>query len=252
MKRTCILLITLIFIFLGCGGKDKVKPSADSILATETINVINAIKAAYQEKERDILLNHLAPEIAEDTLKELFFDKAELSFTPRMVRIDASAVMVNINWHGTWFIKGNSLKNRGVAMFIFEGSPTRLVRVDGDNPFHTPFAAPEQKNKNETSTPHQDFDKKQTLPAVEDNQTQHRTKQKLTESNNTQNANDTKPVEIIEKNSKYSEEEETVKLKQLTPETDSFKDREYYVQIGAWKNAKYALEMFEKIKNLLS
>lgn len=146
MKKTYVLLITLIFIFLGCGGKDKVKPSADSLLATETINVIDSIKAAYQEKERESLQNHLAPDIAESTLKELFFEKAELSFAPRMVRIDDSTVMVNLNWQGTWVIGGSDIKNRGVAVFVFvgydstlrEGSPVKLIRIDGDNPFQTP------------------------------------------------------------------------------------------------------------------
>ncbi len=138
MKKNQVIFIILILTLSGCGGKDKVKPSADSLLATGAINAINAIKTAYQEKERESLQNHLAPEIAESTLKELFFDKAELSFTPRMVRIDASIIMVNLTWQGTWVIKGSDIKDRGVAVFVLEGSPMKLVRVDGDNPFHIP------------------------------------------------------------------------------------------------------------------
>lgn len=160
MKKASTVLIILSFIFLSCGGKDKVKPSADSLLATEAIKSINIIKIAYQEKNKDILQNHLDSVIAESVLKELFFDKAELSFTPRMVQIDASIVMVNLNWQGTWLVKGNSLKNRGVAVLLFEGSPMKLIRVDGDSPFHIPFVIPEQKNKE--SAPAQDIDEKQT------------------------------------------------------------------------------------------
>ncbi len=137
-KKTCAILITLAFIFLGCGGKDKVKPSADSILTKEALYSINAIKTAYQEKEQDILQTHLGPTLAENILKELSFEKAELSFTPRMVKINASTVMVNINWQGIWVIKHNNIKNRGVAVFVFEGSPMKLIRIDGNNPFHTP------------------------------------------------------------------------------------------------------------------
>jgi len=48
--------------------------------------------------------------------------------------------MININWQGTWVIKGNDIKNLGVAVFVFEGSPMKLIRVDGDNPFLTPLA----------------------------------------------------------------------------------------------------------------
>jgi len=140
MKKTCVALVILVFVFLGCGGKDRVKPSADSILATEALNTANAIKTAYENKNENSLRSRLAPELAESISKELFFEKAELSFTPRLVNIKASTVMININWQGTWVIKGNDIKNLGVAVFVFEGSPMKLIRVDGDNPFLTPLA----------------------------------------------------------------------------------------------------------------
>ncbi len=139
MKKSFAVLIILALIFLGCGGKDKVKPSADSILTTESLNSINIIKTAYQERDGSILQSRLDPVLAKDILKELIFEKAELSFTPRMVRINNSTVMVNLNWQGTWVIKDNSIRNRGVTVFVFEGSPMKLMRIDGDNPFHTPL-----------------------------------------------------------------------------------------------------------------
>jgi len=90
MKKTCVALVILVFVFLGCGGKDRVKPSADSILATEALNTANAIKTAYENKNENSLRSRLAPELAESISKELFFEKAELSFTPRLVNIKAS------------------------------------------------------------------------------------------------------------------------------------------------------------------
>ena len=139
MKKSCTLIIILVFILLGC-GKDKVKPSADSILAREALNTIEAIKTAYQKKDTKKLQERLGPDIAESTLKELYFEKVDLSFTPRMVTIDASTVMVKLNWQGTWVLKDKSTKNRGISDFVLEGSPMKVIRVDGDNPFHTPLA----------------------------------------------------------------------------------------------------------------
>lgn len=137
MKKTLVILITLTFVFLGC-GKDNVKPSDDSLLTTEALNVINTVKTAYQEKDKDTLKNYLDPALAGSVFKGLFFKKAELSFTPKRVNINGSTVMVNLNWMGTWVIEGKTIKRRGVAVFVFRGSPMRLIRVDGDNPFSTP------------------------------------------------------------------------------------------------------------------
>lgn len=137
MKKSCIFLILLVMIVLGC-GKDKVKPSADSILAREALNTVDTIKKAYETKDRRNLQKHLAPEITEGTLKELYFEKVDLSFTTKMVMIDGSTVTVKLNWQGTWTLRNKSTKNRGIADFVLEGSPMKLIRVDGDNPFHAP------------------------------------------------------------------------------------------------------------------
>ncbi len=138
MKKFLAFLVVFVFIFIGCGGKEEIKLSPDSMLATEALNSINIIKTAYAEKDKDVLLNRLDPMIAEGVLKELSFEKAELSFTPRMVRINNSTVMVNLNWQGTWVIQGSNLTNRGITVFVLEGSPMRLIRKEGDNPFHAP------------------------------------------------------------------------------------------------------------------
>lgn len=134
MKKTLVILTILAFVFLGC-GKDNVKPSDDSLSTTEALNIINTVKTAYQEKDKDTLKNYLAPALAGSVFKGLFFEKAELSFTPKRVNINGSTVMVNLNWTGKWVIKGNNIKRRGVTVFVFRGSPMRLIRVDGDNPF---------------------------------------------------------------------------------------------------------------------
>lgn len=138
MKKNQVIFITLILTLLGCGGKDKVKPSADYLLTTEAIETINVLKTAYQGKDIIKLKGISSSEIADRVAGGLFFDSAELSFAPRTVRIKDQSVMVNTNWQGTWIINNNTFKNRGIAVFVFEGSPLKLVRIDGDNPFHTP------------------------------------------------------------------------------------------------------------------
>jgi len=139
MRKSLALSILFLFLLAGCGGKDNVTPSKDSLMTIEALSSINVIKSAYQEKDRDVLQNHLGDAIAEEIKERLFFEKGELSITPRMVRIDGLTVVVDVNWQGTWMIKGEMLKDRGIAAFVFDGSPMRLVRVDGDNPFYAPL-----------------------------------------------------------------------------------------------------------------
>ncbi len=122
----------------SCGGKNEIKPSADSLMTQEVLRAINVIKAAYEEKDRNTLKNNLSPVLIEGVLRGLSFEKAELSLTPRMVKISTSNITVHLNWQGTWTIKDKSLKNRGVGILIFQRETVKLIQIDGDNPFLIP------------------------------------------------------------------------------------------------------------------
>lgn len=138
MKKICAFLIIITLISLGCGGKEKVKPSADSIITQNVLRTIDVIKDAYQKKDGTTLQENLYPILSEDVLKELFFETVELSFTPRMVKISDSKTIVHLNWHGTWVIRGKTFKNRGVGILVFQRETLKLIQIDGDNPFQTP------------------------------------------------------------------------------------------------------------------
>ncbi|MBI4698030.1 MAG: hypothetical protein HY758_03745 [Nitrospirae bacterium] len=139
IKTLCAILIILVFIS-GCSGKDKVKPSADSLLTTEALNDISIVRTAYQDKNNSALQNYLAPELYESISKQMFFDRNDLSLSPQIVRIIGTEVMVTVNWQGVWTMKSEARKDRGVAIFVFEGSPMKLVRIDGDHPFLIPLS----------------------------------------------------------------------------------------------------------------
>jgi hypothetical protein len=138
MKRICLFLTVITLISFSCGGKDKVRPSADSLMTQEALRVIKVIKEAYEEKDRGTLKNNLSSMLMEDIVKELFFEKATLSLTPRLVRISASNIMVHMNWQGTWTVKDRTFKNRGVATLVFQKEKVKLIQIEGDNPFHIP------------------------------------------------------------------------------------------------------------------
>ncbi|MBI5050700.1 MAG: hypothetical protein HZC11_07510 [Nitrospirae bacterium] len=139
MKKFYVILILITaFVFSGC-GKDQVKPSADSLTAKEALRIMDVIKTAYEGKDQDALRENLSPELAASVIDGLFFEKAELSFTTRLVKITDSAVMVNLNWNGMWVIKNKTLKDIGSGVLVFQSRTMKLVQIEGDNPFHTPL-----------------------------------------------------------------------------------------------------------------
>ena len=138
MKKLCVLFSLIIFMSLGCTDK-SIKPSADSQAATDAFNKINIIREAYEEKDKAALQNHMDALLAENTIKGLLFEKAELAITPRMVTITEASLKVNIIWSGSWRLaKDRKLENRGVSDLVFQRDSMKLTYIDGDNPFVTP------------------------------------------------------------------------------------------------------------------
>jgi hypothetical protein len=140
MKRAYIItvFVILLALFAGC-SKDKVKPSEDSLLATDIINTLNNIEEAYEGKNTIVLQSHLEVPLAESVINDLVFERAELALTTRLIKIKDSKVVVNLNWQGTWWTEqGKKAENRGVADFVFLKETIKLISIDGDNPFRTP------------------------------------------------------------------------------------------------------------------
>lgn len=138
MKKLCIVLMVIAFATFSC-GKKKIKPSEDYLLTQEALRITNIIKTAYEKRDHDTLRDNLSPELGDVIIKGLFFEKAELSFTPRMVRLRDSLIIVNLNWHGNWSLKGKTFRDRGSGILVFQARPMKLIQIDRDNPFTAPI-----------------------------------------------------------------------------------------------------------------
>jgi len=130
----------LSFLLLpACGGKEAKKVSPESLLAQEAFELAETLKSAYVERDRARLEAHST----ESGYRELIgsmksFDGAELSFTPTWVEIQDSTVHLTLAWKGTWSMQGKSTEDRGMAVFVFEGTPLKLSQVQRANPFRQP------------------------------------------------------------------------------------------------------------------
>jgi len=140
MKKYYIILPLLVFIFsYSCTGKESVKPSADSLLSKEAVKRIEVIKKAYESKDAGILKDQIDADLSGNILNNIHFEKAEMSFSPRLVRITGETVIVNLNWQGLWlFAQDKKYENRGLANLVLQRDTLKLIQIEGDNPFSIP------------------------------------------------------------------------------------------------------------------
>jgi hypothetical protein len=134
-----ILFLVAMLLLVACGKKEVKPVSAESQLAQEAFELADSIKKAYVKKDKSTLEEYTTP----DGYRELVaamksFDSAELTFTPTWVEIRDSQVSLNISWKGTWTVRGKNTNESGLAVFLLEGSPLKLSRVQRENPFRQP------------------------------------------------------------------------------------------------------------------
>jgi hypothetical protein len=134
-----LLTVLSLLFFSACGGKEAKKVSPESQLAREAFELAETLKSAYVEKDRSSLEVHST----ESGYRELVgsmksFDSAELSFTPTWVEIQDSTVHLTLSWKGVWSVKGKTTEERGMAVFVFEGTPLKLGQIQRANPFRQP------------------------------------------------------------------------------------------------------------------
>jgi hypothetical protein len=138
-KLTAFWGIFLILLLISCGKKEVKPVSQESKLAQEAFQLAETLRKAYVNNNRSTLEDNST----KDAYRELIgamkkFDKAELTFTSTWVEIKDSSVYLSVSWKGAWTVGTKSREERGLAIFVFEGSPLKLARVQRDNPFRQP------------------------------------------------------------------------------------------------------------------
>lgn len=141
LKATGYALLIFVTLFQLSCGKKEVKPvSPESKLAQEAFTLAETLKNAYSERDREALEDNSTKDGYLEIVGAMKnFDKADLTFTPTWVEIkEDSTVHLTISWKGTWIVNGKTTEDRGIAIFILEGSPLRLAKVQRANPFSQP------------------------------------------------------------------------------------------------------------------
>ena len=136
----CALCCMLLVFAAACGGKKEVKTvSRESTMAQEAFSIAEAVRAAYAKKEFTAISERCTKEGYRDIIDSIkHFDSVDLTFTPRWVEIDKAKMHVNIAWKGAWVVGKETIRERGMAVFQFEGTPLKLSKIVRGNPFKYP------------------------------------------------------------------------------------------------------------------
>lgn len=138
MKKA-VLMIMVLFVITSCGTKEvKVQPR-ESTRASTSVEQLQKIREYYVKKDAEGLRSMITAEGFKTIAAGMkSFDSVELQFTPRWVELRDDGVVVSSSWDGTWRQAGQTVTEKGSAMFLFKGTPLKLDAILRDSPFIYP------------------------------------------------------------------------------------------------------------------
>lgn len=137
--RNKVFLLAFIVLLFSCGSKEVKPVSPESKISLEAFALAETIRAAFIKNDLFSLQNNSTPEGYKDiTVNRRPFDGVELTFTPRWVEIEGGQTTLNVAWKSRWTASGKVFTDRGMAVFVLEGSPLKVSKVLRGNPFIFP------------------------------------------------------------------------------------------------------------------
>ena len=133
-------IILLAALTAGCSSDAK-KPTEDSIIAMEALDIVEELRKAYTSRDFSSMARFSTNDAYRSIAASLkSFDKVELSFTPKWMEIDraGSAVEMLVAWKGTWRVGDKSEEKDGTVLFIIGGKPLKLQSIERLSPFSQP------------------------------------------------------------------------------------------------------------------
>ena len=138
MKKILLLLLVGVML-VSCGKKEVKQVSPESKITQEAFALAETIKNAFVVKDNITLKKNSTEAGYKDiTANTRSFDSVEISFTPRWVEMENNQLQLNISWKSSWVVSGKSTAERGMAVFVMEGTPLRVSKILRGNPFIRP------------------------------------------------------------------------------------------------------------------
>jgi uncharacterized protein YcfL len=139
MMKKILLLVLACVMLISCGKKEVKPVSQESKMTMEAFALAETVKNAFIVKDNITLKKNSTESGYKDiTANTRSFDGVEITFTPRWVDMEKDKLEVNISWKSTWIASGKSTAERGMAVFVMEGSPLKVSNILRANPFVMP------------------------------------------------------------------------------------------------------------------
>ena len=144
-KYLFILLFPVLILAVGCGKKEEVKPTKESLSAQAAVGAFKEMERAYVAREMKGVMQHVSKDFAggygefESRVRKDLELYGKVSLETHIERVEESddQVRVVFNWFGKWWdAKDVPHEGRGNSVFVFKDAPdVPLANIIGDSPF---------------------------------------------------------------------------------------------------------------------
>ncbi len=156
MNRIASLLAIMVLLFTtaACSGKKPLTQAA--VKSGAVISTLRDLSHMFEKKNLPGFMNSVSDNYKDrqafSASLESVFAKYEsvrftVQYTKMLVMIDEKGIpKAAFNWDSEWQAAGGSVqKNGGRVTFVFDPKDSKLVSIDGKNPFIPQAAAPGDK-----------------------------------------------------------------------------------------------------------
>jgi hypothetical protein len=137
-------VITLLFLSTACSGKKP--PTQAAIKSNGVISTLGDLSHMFEKKNLPGFMNSVSDDYKDrqafSSSLEAVFNKYEtvrftVQYTKMIIMIDEKGITrAAFNWDSEWQTAGGSVqKNGGRVTFVFNPKDSKLVSIDGKNPF---------------------------------------------------------------------------------------------------------------------
>lgn len=132
-------LLLILFAIASCGKKEVKNVSHESKVSQEAFSLAEVLRTSYMKRDFTAIAEISTQEGYRNILDNIrHFDTVDLTFTPKWVELEKQKLYLNVAWKGVWTVSGETVRERGMAVFLFEGSPLKLSKVVRGSPFIYP------------------------------------------------------------------------------------------------------------------
>jgi len=146
MKRLFTLLAITALLFTTSACSAKKTPDQSAVKGRNILAVLKDLRSAYEKKSLSSFMDNVAPgyqdrEALSKSLADVFLKNETIHFniqyTKMLITVEEKGpIKATFNWDGEWIaVGGTTQKNGGRATLVFAPGSSKLMSIEGKDPF---------------------------------------------------------------------------------------------------------------------